>query len=293
MTEEKVPQGILWIASYPKSGNTWTRAFLNNLLKILQGEDDGQPQRINRINEYTAWDISARRYERHLGKAPKEVTRAEIARIRPQVQAEIADQTEGLALVKTHHALVSDRGHPTLNFAVTCGAIYVVRNPLDVAVSFAHHLGTDVDHAIRDMNTRDLETTVTDESVYEVYGSWSQNVESWTRKPHPAIHVMRYEDMIDNPQGTFGDLARHLLLTPAPEQLNLAIQRSSFAELKKQEDEEGYKEKPDTARRFFRSGKVGEWKAALTRPQVRSIVEVHREQMRRFGYLTDDVLRLL
>lgn len=291
--ETPAPSGILWIASYPKSGNTWTRAFLNNLLKIMQDDDGGAPQSINRISEYTVWDISAKPYERHLGKPVTEVDRTEIARIRPAVQAEIAEDTEGLAMVKTHHALVSDRGVPAINFAVTSGAIYIVRNPLDVAVSFAHHLGTDIDRAIEEMALHNKETGVTDKSVYEIYGSWSQHVESWTRKPHRAIHVMRYEDMLADPAAAFGGLARHLLLSPSAEQLAAAIERSSFEKLKKQEDEAGFSEKPDSAERFFREGKADQWREGLTPRQVRAIVTAHHEQMRRFGYLIDELLPLI
>jgi hypothetical protein len=291
--EKTGPTGILWIASYPKSGNTWTRALLNNLLKIIQDEDEGAPQNINRMSEYTIWDISAKPYERILGKPPKECERSEIAATRPQVQAEIAERTDGLAMVKTHHALVMDRGVPTINFEITSGAIYIVRNPLDVAVSFANHLGSTIDRAIDEMGIRNLETGVSDTSIYEVYGSWSQHVESWTRKPHRAIYVMRYEDMLDQPLVTFGGLARHLLLPCAQAQLELAIERSSFEELKKQEDEDGYREKPDSAERFFRSGKSGEWRKTLTPKQVRKVVRDHHEQMRRFGYLTEELRHLV
>jgi len=291
--EKTGPTGILWIASYPKSGNTWTRALLNNLLKIIQDEDEGAPQNINRMNEYTIWDISARPYEKILEKPPKDVDRAEIARIRPQVQEQIAERTDGLAMVKTHHALVMDRGVPTINFEITSGAIYIVRNPLDVAISFSNHLGSTIDRAIEEMGIRNLETGVSETSVYEVYGSWSQHVESWTRKPHRAIYVMRYEDMLEHPHETFGGLARHLLLPATKDQLQLAIDRSSFDELKKQEDEEGYREKPDSAPRFFRSGKAGEWRHTLTPAQVTKIVHDHHVQMQRFGYLTDELRPLL
>ena len=287
------PKGILWIASYPKSGNTWTRALLNNLLKIIQDEDEGAPQNINRMNEYTIWDISAKPYEKIIGQPPKDVDRAEIAKARPQVQEQIAERTDGLAMVKTHHALVMDRGVPTINFEVTSGAIYIVRNPLDVAVSFANHLGSTVDRAITEMGIRNLETGVSETSVYEVYGSWSQHVESWTRKPHRAIYVMRYEDMLERPMETFGGLARHLLLPATREQLQLAIDRSSFDELKKQEEEEGYREKPDSAAKFFRSGKSGEWRHELTPAQVTKIVHDHHEQMARFGYMTNELRPLL
>lgn len=290
---EQKPTGVLWIASYPKSGNTWTRALLNNLLKILQDEDPGAPQDINRMTEYTIWDIAAKPYEKVIGKPPKDVDRAEIAKARPEVQKMIAERTNGLAMVKTHHALVLDRGVPAINFAVTSGAIYIVRNPLDVAISFANHLNTSIDGAIKQMNVRNMETQVTDKNVYEIYGSWSQHVESWTRKPHRAIYVMRYEDMLEDPHKIFGGLARHLLMTPTGDQLDLAIQRSSFKELKKQEEKEGYREKPDNAKRFFRSGKAGEWRKRLTKRQIRDIVQAHHEQMARFGYLTDDLKKLL
>ena len=288
--EKTGPTGILWIASYPKSGNTWTRHFLHNLLKILEGEDDGKAQNINSMNEYTIWDISARPYEKILGKPPKDVDREEIAKIRPQVQAQIAERTDGLAMVKTHHALVMDRGVSAINFEVTSGAIYIVRNPLDVAISFANHLGSTIDRAIEEMGIRNLETGVSEQSVYEIYGSWSQHVESWTRKPHRAIYVMRYEDMLEHTHSVFRGLCTHLLLNPNDEQLDLAIQRSSFDEMKRQEDEEGYREKPDSAPRFFRSGRSGEWRETLTPEQVRTIIVGHNEQMRRFGYLTPEVM---
>jgi hypothetical protein len=96
----KAPTGILWIASYPKSGNTWTRTFLHNLLNILE-EDDSKPQDINGMNEFTTWEISTSPYEAHLGEPPKDCERKEIAALRPTVQQEIADNTDGLAMVKT------------------------------------------------------------------------------------------------------------------------------------------------------------------------------------------------
>jgi hypothetical protein len=201
------------------------------------------------------------------------------------VQQNLADAVEGLAFVKTHQAIVIDREHPTINFAVTAGAIYIVRNPLDVAISYAHHLGQSIDFAIDFMNMKNAETSVTEKQVYEVYGSWSQHVSSWTRKPHPAIYVMRYEDMLAKPQRTFGALARHLLFTPSEKQLAEAIDRSSFERLREQEEKAGFKERPEKAERFFREGRAGQWKDVLTPAQVQRIVDAHGEQMQRFGYL--------
>lgn len=283
-------QGILWIASYPKSGNTWTRVFLHNLFNILEGKPAEQD--INKLNEYTSWDLAAQSYEEILGKPVSQATHAEIAAARLRVQETVANKTNGLTLTKTHHALLEDCGVPTINFAVTSGAVYLVRNPLDVAVSFAAHLNTDVDTAIDQMCTEGLETIMNDERVYEVYGSWSQHVESWTRNPNRALHVMRYEDMLEAPLKTFSKLAAHLLLRPTAQQLSDAISNSSFEKLAGQELQSGFAEKPDAAERFFRAGKSGQWRKTLTRRQVRNIVTKHHVQMRRFGYLSDDIRHL-
>ncbi len=282
----EAPRGIVWIASYPKSGNTWTRAFLHNLIRILSGEAEGAHS-INAMNEYSTWDISLELFKEVLNKDPHEVDRAEIAAARPRVQEIVAERTEGLSFVKTHNAVMIDRGVPTINSAVTSGAIYIVRNPLDVAISYSHHMGRSIDEAIDQMEQKGLETRLTEKSVYEVYGSWSEHVLSWTRKPNRAVYVMRYEDMIADPEAVFGNLARHLLMLPRPQQLAEAIELSSFERLQKQESEEGFRERPKVSKQFFREGRSDQWKTVLTRSQIRRIVSVHQVQMRRFGYLPE------
>jgi hypothetical protein len=281
--EASTKPGIVWVASFPKSGNTWTRAFLHNLAKVLRGEDDTQD--INELSRFSTWEIRKANYTDELGFEPGEEHRDQISAVRHRVQQRIADEHDGLVFIKTHQALVVDRGHSTINFAVTSGAIYIVRNPLDVAISYAHHMSRSVDDAIGSMATENTETAVTDKAVYEVYGSWSQHVLSWTRKPHPAIYVMRYEDMMAEPVATFGGLARHLLLDAAPNQLAEAISRSSFETLRAQEEQDGFRERPDKAERFFREGRAGQWREVLTPQQVDRVVRDHGEQMARFGYL--------
>lgn len=278
--------GIVWIASFPKSGSTWARAFLHNLIGIQSGEQAAQ--RINDLNRFSTWEISKELYTRVLGYEPGQDHQKEIAAIRHKVHEQIADAADGMVFVKTHHALVMDRGCSTLNLAVTSGAIYIVRNPLDVAISYAHHMNRSIDYAIEQMGTENVETEVTERTVYEVCGSWSQHVWSWTRKPHPAIRVMRYEDMLADPPKAFNGLVRHLLLEATPDQLAQAVDRSSFERLKEQEDREGFREKPKVAARFFREGRAGQWQELLTPAQIRAVIRDHGEQMKRFGYLADD-----
>jgi hypothetical protein len=277
--------GIVWVASYPKSGNTWTRAFLHNIARIMKGERGEQD--INEMARFSTWDLDKKRYAHFLGFEPDNaVHRREIAATRQAVHQQISDGAEGLIFIKTHNCLVMDRGHSTVNFAVTAGAVYVVRNPLDVAISLAHHSGSSVDQIIGQMSETDLESDGRDDAVYEVIGSWSQHVLSWTRNPHRALHVMRYEDMLADPKKAFTALARHLLLNPTRRQLARAVEWSSFARLQAQEKEKGFRERPPNAdQSFFREGRAGQWKDALTAVQVDRIVRDHGEQMQRFGYL--------
>lgn len=275
--------GLVWLASYPKSGNTWTRAFLSNLAAILAGERDEID--VNGISRFSMGENFAPFYEERLGFKPTSQHREQVAALRHEVQQWMADQYDDLVFVKTHNSLVMDHGRPLINLAVTSGAIYIVRDPRDVAISLAHHLGKTIDEAIRTMGARDTETPINEKRIHEIWGSWSQHVESWTRKPHRAIYVMRYEDMLSEPQKTFGGLARHLLLNFTPAQLDLAVQRSSFAVLKGQEEKNGFVEKSERADRFFREGRAGQWKDVLSAEQVRRIVSDHGEQMTRFGYL--------
>jgi hypothetical protein len=279
--DSKGDSGIVWLASYPKSGNTWTRSFLTNLVTTMAGENTGGS--LSEINRFSLGENFTSFFRDILGRDPKD--KAEIAGLRHRVQREIADQFEGMVFVKTHNALLVDQGHSIINFEVTSGAIYIVRNPLDIAISLSHHINTSIDRAIEVMAMENTETPTNDKRVYEVWGSWSQHVESWTRKPHPAIHIMRYEDMLSDSRTAFSKLARHLLLNPTDAELDRAIELSSFENLKNEEQQDGFNEKPEHAERFFREGRAGQWKDILTREQIDRIIRMHRAQMMRFGYL--------
>ena len=74
---------------------------------------------------------------------------------------------------------------------------------------------------------------------------------SWTRKPHRAIYIMRYEDMLERPLEIFRGLCRHLLLDPTEAQLARAIELSSFEQAKTQEAEKGYRERAQTNPKSF------------------------------------------
>lgn len=272
--------GIIWIASFPKSGNTWVRNFLHNLLRPrAEGHD------INAMIGLTAYEISEKWFEGLLPRPVEECSQEEVARVRPQAQERLAAAADGIVFAKTHNAMMTQAGFRLVNPAVTAGAIYILRNPLDVAVSYAHHLGAGLDDAIRAMNTPGYAVANAARIAYELYGSWSEHVSSWTRRAHPALHVMRYEDMLAEPEPTFARLCAFLGHDPGRVRLLEAIERSSFSRLQAQERSHGFWEKPKDAARFFREGRSGAWRRDLSPAQIEAIASAHGDQMARFGYL--------
>ena len=101
----------------------------------------------------------------------------------------------------------------------------------------------------------------------------------------PGLHVVRYEDMLERAAQAFAAIDRFLQLGSPRDRLERAIRRSSFKVLQEQEKRRGFREKTDVAERFFRAGKAGQWRTALSRAQIDRVVEAHGDQMARFGYL--------
>jgi hypothetical protein len=205
-------------------------------------------------------------------------------RVRPRVQALIAERMPATGLVKTHNLLGTVHDIPTINPAVSIGAIYVVRDPRDVASSLARFLESSVDRAIEVMNSAAYCTGSSSVGAAEVWGSWSEHVASWTGGTDKSVLVVRYEDMLAKPSETFAAIAGHLRQQATPLQVNEAVALASFETLKRQEEKSGFVERTTKATPFFVSGKAGGWQKALTPEQIRSIETAHRREMARFNY---------
>ncbi|MBX3445555.1 MAG: sulfotransferase domain-containing protein [Parvibaculaceae bacterium] len=274
---------LIWLASYPKSGNTWMRIFLLNLLR-----DRDEPLDINRMGAMSPTDSSRGWYEPFARAPLEELTMAELAKLRPQGHRRISELRPDPILVKTHNFFGSWKGVPLHTASLTSGAIYIVRNPLDVVLSTQHHFGVpDIEGAIGFIANEGAGTKLTGEQVPEFYRSWSGHVRSWTERPSPKILVVRYEDLVSAPEKEFGRVVRFLGIPADAAKIARAIRFASFDQLKKQESERGFIEKPDKAERFFREGKSGGWQDRLSPDQVARIVADHREQMARFNYIPD------
>ncbi len=274
---------ILWLASYPKSGNTWLRVFLANLFKAGGGAHD-----VNRIGEATLAEPVTAGFARLDPRPWQDWSQADIARMRPQVQAGIAALGEGAVPVKTHSAFVNVGGVAAINMAVTGGAVYIVRDPRDVAVSYAHHLGMTIDQILEIMAHDMFRTPTNDDNVSEVMGSWSQHVASWTTNRSAMLHVMRYEDMLADAETAFLALARFMRVAADEAVVRAAVANAAFDKVAAMEAASGFIERTPAQQRFFRAGRAGQWREAMTLAQAEAVVAVHGEQMAKFGYLGEE-----
>jgi hypothetical protein len=273
---------IVWLTSYPKSGNTWVRMFLLNL--FAGGET---PVRLDKVSAMSTSDTVMRWY-REIDKRPPETwSQHDVARLRPKVQEHLAGLMPDTMFVKTHAALLAMLGEPAFNMTVTSGAVYIVRNPLDIVVSYAKHAGIDHDGIIKLMSTPNHMLPRTEGLVEFVQGGWSQHVASWTGRPSERIHIVRYEDMLEAPEATFGGICDFLTLPTTPERLARAIAHADIQVLRHLEDETGFHERTQNQDRFFGPGTSGGWRDVLNDRQVSRVVERHRTQMSRFGYVPE------
>jgi hypothetical protein len=272
---------LVWIASYPKSGNTWIRAFLHNYIR-----QPDAPYDINRLTDLTAADTNAERYHRYDPRPASQYTIADVQRMRRLVHHDLTALDSTLVFVKTHNAKLQVAGAPLITPEVTAGTIYIVRDPRDVAVSYSRHRGRSIDDTIAFMADAEAATGGTDAKVYERFGSWSEHVHSWTSSSDPRVHVVRYEALVNAPEATFGPQIRWLGQEPPQERLNRIARFSAFGVLRAQEQADGFKERvAESTGPFFGTGQPGHWRTVLRPAQQAQIERDHGTMMRRFGYL--------
>ncbi len=272
---------ILWIASYPKSGNTWVRAFLHNYLLRTT-----EPQDVNNL-QHNYRDAAFNWYEPHTEKRkPGNLNPAEVMALRSKVQRDLAATMDGSVLVKTHVPRIKYLGHDLIDAKLTAGALYVTRNPLDICVSLAKFWNWGIDRTIEAMAAKDFGGNPISTLVHDHIGTWSEHVFSWMTWNHPGFIATRYEDLLDDPNMWFGRLAGFLEGgQPDMARVKKAVGFSSFDTLKSMEEKDGFGEASAKDRPFFRQGRAGGWREVLSTAQVDKVVAAHGETMGNFGYL--------
>ena len=271
---------IVWISSYPKSGNTWIRLFLTSYLnknpnlsfkKIIGG--DFPPVKLlkelnvdyKRFNNLSKNWISVQDYLNLNGK---------------------------LNFLKTHNALVTNEGTPFTNSENTLATIYVVRDPRDVAVSYSHHTGKSQKEIIDMMFDRTNHEYITypEKFIRSVICTWSDHYNSWKMFiKDRKIFIVKYEDLINNTYETFKKIAIYLketcLIDYDQIKLKKSVEETNFLKIKKLEKDIGFNESFNKKVPFFREGKIGSWKNELDKDLEVKIRNSFKKEMMELGYI--------
>lgn len=280
MTENR----LTWLASYPKSGNTWFRIFLANLLA-----DKDEPQDINKLELSTPIASSRSLFFNVSGWSSLALKRHELRLLQPSMYEQLAKQQSAVCYLKTHEAYTKNSASQWIHApSVTRCSLYFIRNPLDVCLSWANHCGIDTDKAInclaKSQWLADKQAMATSQFAQQTL-SWSQHVLSWTHSPASPVLVMRYEDMLNDSLATFRHAVNFLQLKYNDKQINRALHHSRFDELKRQERDKGFAEKPQKSKSFFHRGTAGNWREKLSTQQVDMLIQSHHKVMSQYDYL--------
>lgn len=272
--------GFYWIASYPKSGNTWMRLLLTSVQAGGAAVDFDAPLRFAPL---AGQPIDA---EAALDVEPSDLGPEELTELRPDAALLIARDTCEPQFRKVHDCWGrTPSGRLLFPPEATLGSLYIVRDPRDVAVSWAHHSGRTIDRAIEFMAQPSSIGGVPGSAatIRQSLLSWSDHVLSWlSAEPRPL--VVRYEDMLADTAGELARAAVHCGLSPSQSAIAGAVAATRFPVLRAEEDEKGFDIGQAAGRRFFRRGEAGGWRDTLTAAQAERMAIDHREVMARLGY---------
>ena len=288
----------IWLASYPKSGNTWFRMLVANL-----SAKDGSPVDINDLPERGGIASARGPFDHLLLIDSGLLTYDEIDVLRPRVYEELArgeqddeyDAPEAAAsvrFVKVHDAYtLTPNGEPLLAGSRGAnGAIVIVRDPRDIAPSLANHSRSSIDDAITFMDNKNAGFCAGTRRQYnqlrQKLPAWSGHVASWLDQSDIPVHLIRYEDMKADTAGTLCRALAFAGRAATDEEICRAVTFADFTQLRQQELDNGFREapRPHASGNFFRRGEVGSWRDELSPPQIARIEADHAPMMRRLGY---------
>jgi len=284
---------LYWLASYPKSGNTWMRILLTNYFR-----DSDEPADINQLD---GGPIASARtvFDDNVGIEASDLTQDEIERLRPYVYEQMSNELEvsrqenadeqNPVFLKVHDAYtLTPEGIPLISKAATAGAVYLLRDPLDVAPSLAHHGNQPIEKVVKRMASEEFGFVDSEHQLHNQLRqrllTWSQHVTSWVDEPGLRVLPVRYEDLSADPNGVLTDVLRFAGVDVDADRVAVAVEFSRFERLQAQEAEAGFGERVAVSASFFRKGRVGSWRESLTDELAEQVRSDHAEVRHRFGY---------
>ena len=294
-----------YLASYPKSGNTWCRVFIIELRRLAQldqpeataaAEAQERDQRMQglRLNRDldTGSIVSSRHWlDDQLGINSSDLSFAELDRVRGRLGHQPALYAEALRYHKVHDAFTSpdSAGQPVVATGGCAGVVYVMRHPADVAVSLSHFFRWDLGRCVQFL--LDPEASLCQSAkrggfqVRQFLGRWDFHVNSWCGQGALPLLRLRYEDLLADPTEQFRRLAAFLHLPEGPDLIAEAVAHTQFEQLRAKEQEEGgFHERPVGCERFFRSGRSGEGRELIDPDQFQHLQSRFAAPLQQHGY---------
>jgi len=282
---------IIWLASYPKSGNTFLRSLLTAYLFTKDGNFNFEV--LKNINQFPN-NVTFEKLGIDISNQ-KEVIKNYI-----KVQEETNKRDgEGIRFLKTHSTLQDIDGHKFTNLKNCLGAIYIVRDPRDVAKSYSNHNSTSIDESINHMKEFNIGGGVKskdrkNETITHI-GSWSSHYTSWKEFDKVDRYLLiKYEDLVKETEKTFLKVLTFVSkltkkkLDLDKNRLNNVLNTTTFDSMQKLEKQNGFNEAVDLNGKkitFFKYGAKNNWKKFLTLENKKKIEDIFREEMKELGYL--------
>lgn len=277
---------IIWVASYPKSGNTLMRYLLGNYFFNKSNKFDYNI--INNIRKFHLSDdlINSNSVIEELRNNPLNISRFWI-----KSQKNIDIENGNVAFLKTHNSLVNINGNQLTNSSLSLAIIYIVRDPRDVAISYSKFRGLSIDETIKNMISKNLVYVKFKNNPcdVEIIGSWNFNYNSW-KKGIPDIPriIVKYEDLVDDCYSTFRKvivfLSERLNIQVDESKIHSSVKFSDFTKLKNYETKYGFDENTSDGN-FFNTGSYNNWKKILSNSQVENIEKNLFIEMEELGYI--------
>ena len=276
---------IVWIASYPKSGNTYVRSFLSAYYFSENGEFNFDL--LKHIKQFPNVEF----FENPLDSVDS-ASENWIA-----AQKKIKENKKALFL-KTHNCLGNFKGRPFTTAEYTLGGIYVVRDPRNVLTSVKNHFTFDDNQALKfitNFNTEIKHADSGDFRTWTLLSSWSNHYKSWIKSKNFRKLLIKYEDLENDKYSTFRDIIIFVnaLLNRTEridkKKLEKAIETTDFNVLKNREKKEGFEEaaysKDKQVKTFFNMGFNNKWKNLLNDEIRQKVDKEFNSEMKELGYL--------
>ena len=279
---------IIWLASYPKSGNTWVRSIITSLINTTNGEFNFE--KLKFIDQFPE-----KKYFKNLVRNFGDIN--EISKNWNLAQEQI-NLDKKIRFFKTHQGKYTVGGYNFTNTNNYVATIYIVRDPRNLVKSISNHFSLSIDDAFKFLSSPEIigNTKSWDEKktgMVNILGKWNDHYRSWTRDKNNLL-IIKYEDLISNTANELEKiiifLTKYLKFKTSKNKNNKIIETTSFNNLRKMEDEGLFKENVlnkinNSKIKFFHLGPENKWKNNIKEDIIKKIEENFYSEMRELNYL--------